>query len=852
MFHTRAYENVRPDGFSVLEIPPTPDSPRDAPRRFVPLRRTALTGTITGPLAALRLTQVYGFSRDECDQVVEAVYRFPLPGDAAVTAVRVRFGTVEIRAELKERQQAEADYEAAKQQGRQGALLTREAPDVFTLQVAGVEPGQDVCVETDYVQLARAEGVGWSLRVPLTTSPRYVRDDETGSRLAHGQPLALLRDPGHRFALDVVVAGAGSVTSPTHRLAQTAEDGRVRVSLEGGEVVPDRDCVLTWQPTREQERPLLQVFLHEEPTAGEVYFLALVAPPARRPVAGPPRETILLVDHSGSMQGPKWQAADWAVKKFLSELGERDVFALGLFHDTTRWHGKGVHPATAEAVQKAVAFLEKHHDSGGTQLGVALEQALDRPRFAGEAARHVLILTDAEVTDAGRVLRLADDEAQRPDRRRLDVLCIDAAPNAFLAHELAERGGGVCKFLTSAPEELDVTTALDEVLADWGQPVLTGLRLEVNRPQVQAAGRAVAAGASGPALDLGDLPMGRCVWVAGRVRRDEGALAFRLATGDGRKVDEVRLVLATTPIACPALKALFGARRILALEYLTYAGYDRTELTDQLTRLGYEAGEELGALTEKRKKVYAENERADVQAALRRLLVREALTYGLASAETAFVAVRTEQGQPVAGTVFVANALPTGWSEGFLGGPAAMLCTLAAPAPAAPAGYAAADSYFAMNTSVGAAPSVPHRLRKSAGAFGFALPSAGGAGEVSPTLAGHAVVFAGVPHFEGQEAVLFDSARTEDAERLPQEEATFVQLRVAVPGGPPVAELHVLLFVDDLTAPAARVRLADLVRQGGDRPLNLRKRSGERVRLVLSGEPGDQPLPSLEVTLCWT
>ena len=36
--------------------------------------------------------------RRQCDQVLEAVYRFPLPGDAAVTGVRVKFGAVEIRA----------------------------------------------------------------------------------------------------------------------------------------------------------------------------------------------------------------------------------------------------------------------------------------------------------------------------------------------------------------------------------------------------------------------------------------------------------------------------------------------------------------------------------------------------------------------------------------------------------------------------------------------------------------------------------------------------------------------------------------------------------------------------------
>src|SRR5262249_1304617 len=153
-----------------------------------------LGGELAGPLAALRLTQVFGYARNQCDRVLEAVYRFPLPGDAAATGVRVRFGAVEIRALLKERQHAESDYAEAKRHGRQAALLTRESPDVFTLQVAGLTPDQEVTIETDYVQLARAEGAGWSLRIPLTTSPRYVRSDEVSARHAEGQPLALLRD----------------------------------------------------------------------------------------------------------------------------------------------------------------------------------------------------------------------------------------------------------------------------------------------------------------------------------------------------------------------------------------------------------------------------------------------------------------------------------------------------------------------------------------------------------------------------------------------------------------------------------------------------------------------------------
>ena len=101
MFNRAAYENTRPDGIAVLEIVDGAPPQEERPRQFVPLKRTELRGEVVGPLAALRLTQVYGYTREQCDKVLEALYRFPLPGDAAVTGVLVRFGAVEISAELK-------------------------------------------------------------------------------------------------------------------------------------------------------------------------------------------------------------------------------------------------------------------------------------------------------------------------------------------------------------------------------------------------------------------------------------------------------------------------------------------------------------------------------------------------------------------------------------------------------------------------------------------------------------------------------------------------------------------------------------------------------------------------------
>src|SRR5262249_6948065 len=159
------------------------------------------------------------------------------------------------------------------------------------------------------------------------------------------------------------------------------------------------------------------------------------------------------------------------------------------------------------------------------------------------------------------------------ERRRISVLCIDAAPNSALARELAEQGGGVARFLTSDPAEDDIATALDEVLADWSEPVLAGLKLEVDRPHIRVAGRVVTAGnpAEPAVIARGARPAGRPLWVVGRVPRGEGrALSFRLATGKGHVVATNRCEITGEVPEGPALRALFGARRVLGLEYLSH------------------------------------------------------------------------------------------------------------------------------------------------------------------------------------------------------------------------------------------------------------------------------------------
>ena len=869
MFNSKAFANSRPDGISALEITSETELGADRPRLFVPLKRTELCGEVTGPLASLRLTQIYSYTKEQCGRTLEAVYRFPLPGAAAVSRVRVSFGDVEISAELKEREQAEADYDQAIREGRQAALATRESPDVFTLRVAGIQPDQEVRVETSYAQLARAEGAGWSLRIPLTTAPRYVRDDEAGSRHAGGQPLALLRDPGHRFALDLVVRGAEAVESGTHQIATSEEDGGLRARLRDGETIPDRDCVLTWKARQEPGAAAVQVFLSDDPESGQAYFLALVSPPSALDGArSAPREAILLVDHSGSMEGAKWEAADWAVKSFLYGLSERDTFALGLFHTKTRWFDKKPRRADGDTIEKAINFLERNRDSGGTELGVALEQALGLARSTDERARHALIITDAEVSDAGRILRLADEESRRDDRRRVSVLCIDAAPNSHLALQLAERGGGVAKFLTSDPDEEDISTALDEALAEWAEPALTGLRLEVNTPVAQAAGREVRtareSGWSG--IDLGDLPAGRAVWVIGRVpnsRPDD--LSFKLTRQGLEPAPDCRIELHRAARDHTAIKALFGARRVLGLEYLihsNYSSYSSDELRNQLARLGYDPGQALAPKSQ----VYAENARTEAGMALRDLLVREALDYGLACSETAFVAVRKEAGRVIEGVVAVANALPAGWSDRFaisIGGPTGALPSPARSMrvgrqPSDPSFYQASPRFDAviLDDRLLASPApAPDIFASDVIAYSQA-PDAQIEDEAGGPVTNRTVLYSGRPRGSG-EIILFDSARDQAVQHLP-ESGMINRLIISFPGGAPVAAslgagLCLLLFIDDLATPRAKARLVDLARQGGARPVNLSRQPGQALRLALVDPAGvwSGGAPHIEVALEW-
>lgn len=279
----------------------------------------------------------------------------------------------------------------------------------------------------------------------------------------------------------------------------------------------------------------------------------------------------------------------------------------------------------------------------------------------------------------------------------------------------------------------------------------------------------------------------------------------------------------------------FGAKKLLGLEYLIHSRYSGAELLNELTVLGYDPEKVLN--TGKSTKLYPENNNVNETEALRDFIVKESLSYGLPSSETALIAVYHKAGKRVEATALVPNALPEGWSEDFLSG--------APMAPACPAPMA--RKAFKQKLS---AATIINDIRDGSGGEQFRIARSG------PAKGGSApdgTIFKGAARFAGKEAVLFDSAA--NATVFHDSLASRIsQLIVSFPGGAPEAvdkNVSILIFIGDMVVPRATVKLADLLRMGGIRPLNITVNPGDHVKIVLSDPAGawDKSVPDMEVSL---
>jgi len=447
---------VDPDGKEVVEFP---------------LEHTTVTADVTGNIARVELQQVYA---NPLENRLEAVYKFPLPENAAVTDMFFRIGRRVVYSEVKKKDEAKATYEEAKAEGKTAALTEEDRPNLFTQSVANIPPGEKVVVVLRYVHEVPFADGRYRFVFPMTVGPRYTPATMDAADVAAVTAPVLAPEFRSAHEVDVTLrlhpAGAfGEVASVNHAIDEATAAGARVVTLADTpeEHIPNRDLVLEYRPASGVPEP----FFLSEMEKGERYAMLFIEPPTDvTPEMVRPKEMIFLLDVSGSMEGEPIETGKELVRRSLAALGPEDTFQIVAFA------GEAVplEPApltnTPAHVKTGLDDLGRLFGGGGTEMLAGIKATLDPPADPARM-RMVILFTDGWI---GNEKEIIDAVEARRGETRVFGFGIGSASNRYLIEGVAAAGRGVADYVTLGE---DADLSVSRLFSRLDRPLLTDLEL---------------------------------------------------------------------------------------------------------------------------------------------------------------------------------------------------------------------------------------------------------------------------------------------------------------------------------------------------------------------------------------
>ncbi|MEQ4716401.1 VIT domain-containing protein [Nonomuraea sp. B19D2] len=446
-------------------------------RGNLPLESVDVAADISGLIAGVEVTQ--GF-RNPFDVTLEATYVFPLPDRAAVTGFRMEADDRVVEGVLKERGQARADYDQALREGRRAAIAEEDRPDVFTIRVGNILPGERVSVRLTMSQPLPYEDGAATFRFPLVVAPRYIPgspidgppagdgaapDTDAVPDASRISPPVLL--PGFpypvRLSLRASVDAAGLELREMASSLHVVEEEGNTVRLRPGERL-DRDFIL-----RMSFEASTSLQLDGRDGAG-TFALTVVPPPLQS--TRTPRDLVLVLDRSGSMGGWKMVTARRAAARIVDTLTEQDRFAVLTFDSVVEEAFEGLVEASDRNRYRAVEHLARVDARGGTELLEPLRRAIALLGARNERERVVVLVTDGQVGNEDQILEQVGGALSA---MRVHTVGIDRAVNAGFLGRLAGLGAGRCE-LVESEDRLDA--AMEQIHRRIGAPLVTDLSLK--------------------------------------------------------------------------------------------------------------------------------------------------------------------------------------------------------------------------------------------------------------------------------------------------------------------------------------------------------------------------------------
>jgi len=450
---------VLADGVIIPDPPPGPE-PLPLRETWLTIRHHRVSVSIDNQIAVTRVEQEF---INEHEWEAEGTYIFPLPEGASVSEFTMWVGGEPVEGQILEASEAREIYEGIVRRRRDPALLEYVGRSAVKARIFPIPPGGSRKIELEYTEVLPVDNGLVRYVYPLNTEKFSAR-------------------PLEQCSVHVEVhseEAMHAIYSPTHQdrvVIQRGGDRHATVGYEEADVLPRQDFELVY--TVSQEDVGLNLLTYPE-TQGEGFFLLLVAPTVE--VVSEhviPRDVILVLDTSGSMEGEKLAQAKDALNYVLGHLNQEDRFNVLAFSSGLSRYAADLRPASE--APRAANWVQGLDAIGGTNINRALLEALSMRggRRDDEGRPMVLIfLTDGLPTEGMTEIDqiLANVESAAARNVRLFPFGVGDDVNTVLLDALAEQNRGAASYIR--PHER-IDEEVSSFYAKIKTPVLTDLTLD--------------------------------------------------------------------------------------------------------------------------------------------------------------------------------------------------------------------------------------------------------------------------------------------------------------------------------------------------------------------------------------
>ncbi|MBE9184604.1 after-VIT domain-containing protein [Microcoleus sp. LEGE 07076] len=469
-----------------------------------PLKHTEVRAKIAGNLSRVEVSQKF---ENPFTKPLEAVYIFPLPAEAAVDEMEIKIGSNTIKGSIKKREEAQRIYQQAKQEGRTAGLLEQERDNIFTQSLANIKPGEEIEVVIRYTDSLKFLAGDYEFVFPMVVGPRYIPGtplDETAAGGSAPAPMTVnsstdivpdasrlnapILPPGRRSGQDIGVtleieAGVPirNVNSPSHQLQieyfdspQTSPNSeqknglKVRVQLGNTDTIPNKDLIVRYQISGQETQSTV---LTESDDRGGHFAVYLIPAIEYKTDEIVPKDVVFLVDTSGSQSGAPLQQCQALLRQFIDGLNPPDTFSILDFSNAVRQLSQQPLPNTAENRQQAIAYINKLHANGGTEMLGGIRAAIDFPAPSGRL-RTVVLLSDGYIGNENEIF--AEVQQHLKPGNRLYSFGAGSSVNRFLLDRIAEIGRGFSRIVT---HDEPVNKFVEKFFRQINNPVLINLEI---------------------------------------------------------------------------------------------------------------------------------------------------------------------------------------------------------------------------------------------------------------------------------------------------------------------------------------------------------------------------------------